>query len=52
LESYIHEAFVMREHVVSVFFNLEKAYDTTWKYYILRDLHEGGIQGRRLPDFS
>jgi len=25
---------------VSVFFGLEKAYDTTWKYGILRDLHE------------
>ena len=29
LESYIREAFVRREHAVSVFFDLEKAYDTT-----------------------
>ena len=50
LESYIREAFVRREHVVSVFFDLEKAYDTTWKYGILRDLHEAGLRGR-LPDF-
>jgi len=35
---------------MSVFFDLEKAYDTTWKYGILRDLHESGIRGR-LPDF-
>jgi len=50
LESYIRKAFVRREHVVSVFFDLEKAYDTTWKYGILRDLHEAGIRGQ-LPDF-
>jgi len=37
LESYICEAFVRGEYVVSVFF------DTTWKYGILRDLHEAGI---------
>jgi len=35
---------------VLVFFDLEKAYDTTWKYGILRDLHETGIRGR-LHDF-
>jgi len=37
---------------VSVFSDLEKAYDTTWKNSILRDrdLHEAGIRGR-LPDF-
>ena len=50
LESYIREAFVRREHVVSVFFDLEKAYDTTWKYDILRDLHDAGLRGR-MPEF-
>jgi len=36
LESYIHEAFITCEYVVSVFFDLEKeAYDTTWKYYMI-----------------
>jgi len=49
LGSYIREAFVRREHVVLVFFELE-AYDTTWKYGILRDLQEASIRGR-LPDF-
>jgi len=52
LESYIREAFVRREHVVSVFFDLEKAYDTTWKYGILRDLHEAGLRGRLLDFIS
>ena len=32
------------------FFDLEKAYDTTWKYGILKDLHDAGLRGR-LPLF-
>ena len=51
LESYIREAFVRRQHVVSVFFDLEKAYDTTWNYGILRDLHDAELHGR-MPDFN
>ena len=50
LESFVREAFVRGEHVVSVFFDLEKAYDTTWKYGILKDLQDVGLKGR-LPQF-
>jgi Reverse transcriptase (RNA-dependent DNA polymerase) len=32
--------------VISVLFDIEKAYDTTWKGGILRDLHEAGLRGR------
>ena len=46
LKTFIRDAFVKKEHVVAVFFYLEKAYDTTWKYGILRDLHELGVKGR------
>ena len=46
LETFIRDAFVKKEHVVAVFFDLKKAYDTTWKYGILRDLHELGVKGR------
>ena len=46
LETFIRDAFVKKEHVVAVFFDLEKAYDTTWKYGILRDLQEFGVKGR------
>ena len=46
LETFIRDAFIKKEHVVAVFFDLEKAYDTTWKYGILRDLHEEGVKGR------
>ena len=33
-----------------MFFDLEKAYDTTWKYGILKDLYDFGMRGR-LPMF-
>ena len=49
-ETFIREAFIKKEHVVSVFFDLESAYDTTWKYGILNDLYSFGIRGR-LADF-
>ena len=38
LETSIRGAFVGRKHLVSIFFDLEKAYDTTWKHGILLDL--------------
>ena len=38
------------QHVVVVFFDLEKAYDTTWKHVIMKDLYDAGLRGR-LPLF-
>jgi len=49
-ETFIREGFARKEHTVAVFFDLEKAYDTTWKHGILRDLHDMGFRGR-LPVF-
>jgi hypothetical protein len=46
LESFVREAFIRGEHAVAVFFDLEKAYDTTWKYGILQDLRNAGLRGR------
>ena len=40
------EAFIKKEHLVAVCLDLEKAYDTTWKYGIINDLHEIGLKGR------
>ena len=37
-ETFIRNAFVEKEHVLTIFFDLEKAYDTTWKHGILADL--------------
>ncbi|GFV29863.1 probable RNA-directed DNA polymerase from transposon X-element [Trichonephila clavipes] len=36
LESQLRDAFVRRNHLVSLFFDIEKAYDRTWRYGILR----------------
>ena len=33
-----------------LFFYLEKAYNTTWKYVILKDINRLGLRGR-LPTF-
>ena len=50
LETFVREAFIQRQHAVAMFFDLEKAYDTTWKYGIMKDLHRAGLRGR-LPLF-
>ena len=49
-ETSICRAFVMRQHHVSVFFDIEKAYDTTWRYGVLKVLHECELRGE-LPLF-
>ena len=46
LETFVREAFVNKQHDVAVFFDLEKAYDTTWKYGIMKDLFDAGLRGR------
>lgn len=50
LDTFIRDAFIRKEHAVVVFFDLEKAYDTTWRFGILKDLHQAGLRGR-LPMF-
>ena len=50
LERYLRDAFTQRQQAVGLFFDLEKAYETTWRYGILRDLHRIGLRGR-LPVF-
>ena len=50
LERYLREAFAQRQQAVGLFFDLEKAYETTWQYGIIRDLHRIGLRGR-LPVF-
>ena len=50
LESAIRKAFVNGENFVSVFFDLENAYDTTWRYGIIRNMFRKGLKGR-LPMF-
>ncbi|KAG8181012.1 hypothetical protein JTE90_024760 [Oedothorax gibbosus] len=50
LETSIREAFIRNQHLVSIFFDMEKAYDRTWRYGILKDLYHLGFRGN-LPVF-
>ena len=50
LESAVREVFINNDHLVAVYFDLEKAYDTTWKYGIMNDLHDAGLRGH-IPTF-
>ena len=43
LKTFIREAFVQKQHAVAIFFDLEKAYDTTWKHGIMKDLFDAGL---------
>ena len=45
LDTYIRRAFASEKVTVSVFFDLAKAYDTTWRFGILRDMKKLGIGG-------
>ena len=49
LETFVREAFIKKEHLTAVLFDLEKAYDT-WKYGIMCDRSDFGLKGR-LPHF-
>ncbi|KAJ4447753.1 hypothetical protein ANN_09761 [Periplaneta americana] len=44
LETAIRDAFLKKEHLVAVFFDLENAYNTTWRYGILQTLHDCGLR--------
>ncbi|GBM30073.1 putative RNA-directed DNA polymerase from transposon X-element [Araneus ventricosus] len=50
LETAIREAFVRRKHLVSIFFDMEKAYDLIWRHGILKDSSDIGLTGN-LPLF-
>ena len=50
LERYIRDGFDQRQQAVGFFFDLEKAYETTWQYGVIQDLYRIGLRGR-LPIF-
>ena len=47
LETTTMDAFIRNERLKDIFFYLEKAYDTTWKYDIMR-----GLKGRDQVELS
>lgn len=50
LDTFIRKAFASDQVTVGVFFDLAKAYDTTWRYGILRDMYDMGLRGT-LPEY-
>ena len=50
LENQIKEGFLVKKMTVAVFFDIEKAYDTTWRYSILRCMYNNKLRGA-LPIF-
>ncbi|GBO22524.1 RNA-directed DNA polymerase from mobile element jockey [Araneus ventricosus] len=50
LETDIRLAFLQRKHLVAIYFDIEKAYDRTWRYGILKDLYDSNLRGN-LPIF-
>ena len=49
LETSIREAIIQKQRLLAIFFDLEKAYETTWRYSIMNDLFNMGLKGR-LPN--
>jgi len=39
---------VQKQHAMAIFFDLEKAYDTTWKHGIMKDLSDAGLRDDNL----
>ena len=46
LKTSIREANSQAQHLVAVFLDLVKAYETTWRYGMMKDLHNMGLKGR------
>ena len=50
LERYVRDAFAQKQQAVGLFFDLQKSFESTWQYGIIRHLHRRGLRGR-LPAF-
>ena len=46
LETSMREVIIQKQHLIAIFFSLEKAYETTWRYGIMNDLHSMGMEGK------
>ena len=46
LDTYIKQEMADGKATEGVFFDLEKSYDSTWRYGILRDMKQLGLRGR------
>ena len=49
-KNYMKEAFIRKVHETTIFFDLEKANKTDWKYVIMKNLHGFKLKGG-FPEF-
>ena len=52
LTNKIQQGFARQLQTIGVFFDLEKAYDTTWRHGIIKQLHKLGIKGNMIRFIS
>ena len=45
LENTIKQEIARKKHIIAVFFDIQKAYDTAWRHYIISKLHQYGLRG-------
>ena len=45
LENTIRQEIAKKKHTIAIFFDIQKAYDTTWRHYVIMKLHEYGLRG-------
>jgi len=50
LETSVRNAFLRRNHLVAICFDIKKAYDRTWRHGIISDIFNLGLRGN-LPNF-
>ena len=50
VENYVKRGFERKQVTVAIFFDIQKAYDTTWRHLILKNLYNNGFRGH-LPHF-
>ena len=48
LSNQIQQGFADQKQTIGVFFDLEKAYDTTWRFGIMKELYRMGIKGKMI----
>ena len=41
----LFSTFAQQKHLIEIFFDIVKAYNTTWKFGILQSIHSYGIHG-------
>ena len=44
VDTFVRSGLAGEEKTISILFDVVKAYDKTWRYGIMRDMHEAGLR--------